>query len=173
MDQQIAPTETDGVGDIDGLTVFDNLAHGTRLGDAFGLDERHLEAVYTLASGQYQQGRYADALKLFAFITFHDQTFMKAFKGIGSCLQMQGRYQEALLYLGLAIIDDDSDLQTAVQIAECLIQTGQRGDAKALLKRIARELTRNDGNDYSRRKAEGLLQLLSDSRPSATVHADA
>ena len=159
--------------DIDGLMVFDNLAHGARLGDAFGLDEQHLEAVYTLASGQYQQGRYADALKLFAFITFHDQTFMKAFKGIGSCLQMQGRYQEALLYLGLAIIDDDSDLQTAVQIAECLIQTGQRDDAKALLRRITRELTRSESNDYTRRKAEGLLELLSDSRPATPANAEA
>ena len=151
--------------DIDGLMVFDNLAHGARLGDAFGLDEQHLEAVYTLASGQYQQGRYADALKLFAFITFHDQTFMKAFKGIGCCLQMLGRYQEALIYLGLAIIDDDTDLQIAVQIAECLIHTGQREEARTLLKRVARELEHGESNEYTRRKAQGLLDLLSESQP--------
>ncbi len=163
MDQQLLPADTDG---IDSLGVMDNLAKGARLGNAFGLDEKHLEAVYTLAFGQYQQGRYADALKLFAFITFHDQTFMKAFKGIGSCLQMLGRYQEALLYLGLAIIDDDTDMQMAVQIAECLIRTGQRNDAKALLTRVERELAHNDSNDYTRRKAEGLLELLSDERPS-------
>ncbi len=152
--------------DIDSLDVLHNLAHGARLGNAFGLDEQHLEAVYTLASGQYQQGRYADALKLFAFITFHDQTFMKAFKGIGCCLQMLGRYQEALIYLGLAIIDDDTDMQIAVQIAECLIHSGQREDARTLLKRVSRELAHGDSNEYTRRKAQGLLELLSESAPA-------
>lgn len=169
MDQQTVQADTE---DIDSLGIMDNLARGARLGNAFGLDEKHLEAVYTLAFGQYQQGRYADALKLFAFITFHDQTFMKAFKGIGSCLQMLGRYQEALLYLGLAIIDDDTDMQTAVQIAECLIHTGQRDDAKALLKRIEHELVRNESNDYTRRKAEGLLELLSGERTAMPADAE-
>ncbi len=169
MGQQLLQATAD---DIDSFGVMNNLANGARLGNAFGVDEKHLEAVYTLAFGQYQQGRYADALKLFAFITFHDQTFMKAFKGIGSCLQMLGRYQEALLYLGLAIIDDDTDMQTAVQIAECLIRTGQREDARALLNRIAQELARNESNDYTRRKAEGLLELLSADRSPIPDNAE-
>ncbi len=169
MDQQLPPTDTD---DIDSRKLVDNLAKGARLGNAFGLDEKHLEAVYTLAFGQYQQGRYADALKLFAFISFHDQTFMKAFKGIGSCLQMLGRHQEALVYLGLAIIDDDTDMQTAVQIAECLIHAGQPDDAKALLRRIEHELERNESNDYTRRKAEGLLELLSSGRQAMPANAE-
>ncbi len=166
---QTGAADTD---DIDSLGLVDNLAKGARLGNAFGLDEKHLEAVYTLAFGQYQQGRYAAALKLFAFITFHDQTFMKAFKGIGSCLQMLGRHQEALIYLGLAIIDDDTDMQTAVQIAECLIHTGQSEHAKALLKRIEHELAHNESNDYTRRKAEGLLELLSSGRQAMPANAE-
>ncbi len=160
--------------DIDSFGVVDNLAHGARLGSALGLDEQHLEAIYTLALGQYQQGRYADAMKLFAFITFHDQTFMKAFKGIGCCLQMLGRCQEALLYLGLAIIDDDTDLQTAVQIAECLIHVGQHDDAKQLLKRVSRELEHGVANDYARQKAQGLFALLTESltaQPAEDEHA--
>ncbi len=170
MDQRISQADTI---DIDSLGVFNNLAHGARLGNAFGLEEKHLEAVYTLASGQYQQGRYTDALKLFAFITFHDQTFMKAFKGIGCCLQMLGRYQEALIYLGLAIIDDDTDMQIAVQIAECLLHSGQRDDAKSLLMRVSRELEHSESNEYTRRKAQGLLELLSESlsaQPSEAEH---
>lgn len=162
MNQQLIQPAAD---DIDSIGIFNNLANGARLGDAFGLDEMHLEAVYTLASGQYQQGRYTDALKLFAFITFHDQTFMKAFKGIGCCLQMLGRYREALVYLGLAIIDDDKDMQTAVQIAECLIQVGQRDDAKTLLTRVMREIAGSGGSDYARNKAEGLLELLEEHTP--------
>lgn len=169
MDQQLLQADTD---DIDSLQIFDNLSKGARLGNAFGLEDKHLEAVYTLAFGQYQQGRYAHALKLFAFITFHDPTFMKAFRGIGSCLQMLGRHKEALLYLGLSIIDDDTDMQTAVQIAECLIHTGQADDARALLKRIEHELARNDSNDYTRRKAEGLLDLLSNGRQPTPANAE-
>ena len=169
MDQQLPLASTDH---INSLQIFNNLSKGARLGNAFGLDEKHLEAVYTLAFGQYQQGRYTHALKLFAFITFHDQTFMKAFKGIGSCLQMLGRYQEALLYLGLAIIDDDTDMQTAVQIAECLIHAGQPDDARALLKRIQHELAHNESNDYTRRKAEGLLELLSSGKHAKPANAE-
>lgn len=154
--------------DMSGMDVLDNLAMGAKLGAAFGTEDRQLEAVYAIGLGQYQQGRYADALKLFAFISFHDPTFMKAFKGIGSCLQMLGRHQEALIYLGLAIIDDDSDLQTAVQIAESLVHVGQREDAHALLKRITRELSQHGGNEYTQRKAEGLLALLMQGRSAAT-----
>ncbi len=146
---------------IDAATVIENLSAGVRLGDAFGIDGQQLEAVYTLASGQYQHGRYVEALKLFSFITLHDQTFMKAFKGIGSCLQMIGRYQEALVYLGLAIIDDDGDLQTAVQIAECLLHVGQKDDALSILKRISGNLSSTVGNEYTRNKVDGLLALMS------------
>ncbi|MEO0317647.1 MAG: hypothetical protein RL404_1324 [Pseudomonadota bacterium] len=159
-------------GDMSGMEVLDNLAKGAKLGAAFGIEDRQLEAVYAIGLGQYQQGRYDDAMKLFAFISFHDPTFMKAFKGIGSCLQMLGRHQEALVYLGLAIIDDDSDLQTAVQIAESLVHVGQREDAHLLLKRITRELARHGGNDYTQRKAEGLVALLVQGRTAVTTSSE-
>ena len=55
MDQQLPQADTDH---INSLQIFNNLSKGARLGNAFGLDEKHLEAVYTLAFGQYQQGRY-------------------------------------------------------------------------------------------------------------------
>ncbi len=163
----------EGGDEMSGMAVLDNLANGAKLGAAFGIEDRQLEAVYAIGLGQYQQGRYADALKLFAFISFHDPTFMKAFKGMGGCLQMLGRHQEALVYLGLAIIDDDSDLQTAVQIAESLIHVGQRDDAHSLLKRISRELARHGGNDYTRRKADGLLELLVHGSAPATISSEA
>ncbi len=169
MDNLVTVNDSD---DMAAITVFDNLAKGARLGSAFGIEDRQLEAVYALGLGQYRQGRYADALKLFAFIVFHDPTCMKAFKGMGSCLQMLGQHREALVYLGLAIIDDDSDLQTAVQIAESLVHVGQREDAQALLKRLSRELARHGGNDYTRHKTDGLLALLATSHAFTAADAE-
>lgn len=148
--------------------VFDNLINGASLGAAFGLEERELEAVYALALNQYQQGRYADAIRLFAFITFHDPSNMKAFKGLGSSLQMLGRFREALIFLGMAIVDDDSDMQIAVQVAECLLHIGQRENAIALLKRIEREIDRHGGTDYTQRKVTGLMALMA-AAPSAAA----
>ena len=150
------------------MFLLEQLGKGARFADAIGLGEQEIEAIYTLAFEQYQQGRYADAIKHFAFIVFHDPLNIKAFKGLGSALQMSGKYQEALFYLTFAIIDDDSDLQTALQIAECLLHVQQRDDAKRLLKKIEQQIAKAGANTFTKNKVKGLLELLGESDQAAS-----
>jgi tetratricopeptide (TPR) repeat protein len=141
--------------------MLHRLQNGASFGTAFSLDASHYEAIYFLGYQQYQQQHYAQAMRFFGFIVFHDQTHFKAMRGMASCCQMLGLYEEAMVYLGVVAIGEDDNGDVALQVVECLLHLGRKQDALDLLNKIASAAEKYPQDDYIKNKLSGLLAIVS------------
>ena len=98
------------------------LKSGGTLGDAYWrttTDER--EALYQMAYGLYEQGRYSDALKLFSSLVMQDHHEPRYLFALGSTCQVLGRHTDALQHYMAAAVENADDPLPIFHAAECLI----------------------------------------------------
>ncbi len=128
-----------GTRDLDDLAqeIADFLFAGGTVADVYGLGEEQLEAVYALGYSLYNQGRWAQALQVFSFLTFHAHLDRRFHVARASCLQMLRRHDEALKAYLLAHLLDVSDPAVALHVAECLIALRRRSEARTALETAA------------------------------------
>jgi type III secretion system low calcium response chaperone LcrH/SycD len=117
--------------------IADFLFAGGTVADIYGLDATQIEAVYALGYNLYNQGRWAQALQVFSFLTFHDHVDRRLHIARAACLQMLKRYEEALTAYLLAHVLDVSDPAVGLQLAECLIALRRKPEARAALETVA------------------------------------
>lgn len=139
--------------------LFEVLATGGTLGQACGMTSEDFEGLYAVGYGLYQQGRYADAFRIFGLLVTQNHLeprFLMAFAG---CHQKLGHYQAAIDTYSIASLLDLDDPKPTLRTCECLIAMGRLGEALDGLELLLADCKpgRHDG---IQRKAEGLIALL-------------
>jgi len=117
--------------------IADFLFAGGAVADIYGLDSRQLEAVYAHGYNLYNQGRWAHALQVFSFLTFHAHLDRRFHIARASCLQMLRRHEEAVKAYLLAHLLDVWDPAVALHVAECLIALRRTSEARTALDSVA------------------------------------
>lgn len=76
-------------------------------------------AIYALAYGSIQQGRYESAFRYFSLLTMFNPTNTTYLTGLGLSYKLMGKLDEAIgVYSWLAVIDREDPAHT-LAIAEC------------------------------------------------------
>lgn len=77
------------------------------------------EGIYHFAYQFYLNGKYADAVKFFRFLTRVDIGQKKHWMGLGAAQQMQKEYEQAIQAYSVAALLDELDPHVHIHAAEC------------------------------------------------------
>lgn len=78
------------------------------------MDEAQQQALYAIGHGAYEQGRYADALKMFCLLVACDPLEARYLLALGAAAQELGLYEHALQqYAAAAALQLDSQAPVA------------------------------------------------------------
>ena len=155
-------TQTSTPAQDDSATLADLMNHlgsGGALGDVTGLDARDYEAVYTLGHNFYAQGKYLEAMRVFAYLVMNQHLERRFVNAYAASLQMVGGYKDAINYYGIAYAMDPRDSAPTFHACECLIAMGMKAEAKEGLSLIIARCTAPEQSEI-RERSQGLLALL-------------
>lgn len=94
-----------------------------------GVSNAELEAVYALAFGYYNTGRFDEALKLFQFLVLFDHLNQKFWLGLGATQQALKDYQNAVASYGYASFLKLDNPKPQYHAAECFLALGDKKNA--------------------------------------------
>lgn len=83
------------------------------------LSSETIEGIYHFAYQFYLNGKYAESIKFFRFLTLVDTGTKKHWMGLGAALQMQKEYTQAIHTYSVAAILDELDPYVHLYAAEC------------------------------------------------------
>lgn len=116
-----------------GAALLEYLMSGQTMEGAVGRSVKSQEAAYHLAYTFYTQAKYAEAMRIFAFLLTSNHADRRFHNGFAACLQMQGRHQDAMKYYGIASMLDLTDPEPPLHTAECHLALGNRAEARQSL----------------------------------------
>ena len=119
--------------------VLDLFSSGVTLGDMFHFSENDYEAVYALAHSLYSQGRFDDAMRLFAFLTASSPYEKRFANALASSMQMLKMYKQAIEYYSVASVMDLTDPMPTFHTAECLMALSHYPEARQALELVQRQ----------------------------------
>ena len=140
--------------------IIKNILSGIRIGWEENFDEKLAETYYSRGYIEYQNGRYDDASKTFAYILLNDPANVRAMRGCASSMQMQGKYEYAMHLLAIAAAADDDNSDVALQIVECLLKLNRKNDALILLSELEKSKYSEKEDDYVQRKMVAIREFL-------------
>ena len=106
---------------------------GATLKQLKGVTNDELEAVYSLAFGYYQTGKFEEAHKLFQFLVLFDHLNAKFWFGLGAVQQAQKDFKGAAVSYGYCSFLKLDNPKPQFHAAECFLAMGdKRGAASAL-----------------------------------------
>lgn len=150
--------------DEDAIDIADNLTGllraGGTLASALDITDDECEALYALGYGMYEQGRYGDALKVFAQLVAYNHLEPRYLLALGGAARMLGRYEDALQqYVAVAVMKLD-DPVPLYHSAECLVALEKLPEAAESLE-LALALCADEGShDALKTRASALLQAI-------------
>lgn len=152
-----APSVQDATEIADSLMGL--LRAGGTLGSALEITDQECEALYALGYGMYEQGRYADAMKVFAQLVAYNHLEPRYLMALGGAARMLGRHEDALQqYVAAAVMTLD-DPVPLYHSAECLVALGRVPEAAEALE-LAVSLCTDGSLDVLKARASALLQAL-------------
>lgn len=119
------------------------------------------EALYALGHGIYEQGRYAQALPIFAQLVVYDHQVSKYLAALAATAQMLGRYEEALRFHLAVLALKLTDPLSALRCVECLIELGRKVEAAQGLE-LAMSLCTHARHELIKARCDSLLLELKD-----------
>ena len=96
-----------------------------------GVTNDELEAVYSLAFGYYQTGKYEEAHKLFQFLVLFDHLNAKYWFGLGATQQALRDFQNAAVSYGYCSFLKLDNPKPQLHAAECFLALGDKRSALA------------------------------------------
>ena len=126
-----------------------------------GVTNAELEAVYSLAFGYYQTGKFNEALKLFQFLVLFDHLNKKYWMGLGSVQQVLKDFQGAIVSYGYSSFLDLKNPKPQFHAAECFLALGDKRNAASSLEALDMYCPKDTelGREY-RAKAAELRKLV-------------
>ena len=113
--------------------VFSAIADFTTVRELKGISDREIESIYAMGVDYYRAGNYADAEKIFRFLTVFEHTSSKYWTAMGSVQQVQGRYDAAIKAYQMASFFDLHNPKPMYYAAECFVKTGDLDNARKAL----------------------------------------
>ena len=98
-----------------------------------GVTNDELEAVYSLAFGYYQTGKYEDAGKLFQFLVLFDHLNAKYWFGLGAAQQALKDYKNAVVSYGYCSFLKLDNPKPQLHAAECFLALGDKRSAASAI----------------------------------------
>jgi len=100
--------------------VASYIGRGGTLGALNGYSPAELESLFSIGHEFYVQGRFTNAMQVFAFLMESSHLDRRFYFSMAACLQMTGRYTEAIQHYSLASLLDCNDPYATFHTAECL-----------------------------------------------------
>jgi type III secretion system low calcium response chaperone LcrH/SycD len=136
------------------------ILEGATWGALIDVPQERLEAVYALAYGLYEQGRYDEALQGFNFLVMHNHYECRYLIGYAACQQLLKRPVEALKYYGIASMLDLTDPVPVFHAAQCRLALQQTAEAVEALEFALVLAQHRPGMSAMAARIDGLLALL-------------
>ena len=133
---------------------------GGTLAQALGLSADECEAMYAHGHSLYAQGKYQDALKIFAQLVAYDHLDSRYQMALASALQMTRHYEDALQQYMIVTVMRIDDPVPVYHCAECLIALGRPDEARESLNLVIGTLCKPGEHDAVRARAEAVLKAL-------------
>ncbi len=129
--RQLAEILTEGTAEV---------LHGKRtLREARGISSESFEGLYALAHGMYEQGKYAEAAKVFELLCFYDHEQARLWCGLGYCRQQIQDYLGAASALSYADIHSDKpDPEMYLNLSICFMFLGDKDAASTCVDEVIR-----------------------------------
>lgn len=126
-----------------------------------GISNAELEAVYSLAFGYYQTGKYDEAGKLFQFLVLFDHLNPKFWLGMGAVQQVKKDYKGAITSYAYGSFLDLTNPKPQLHAAECYLALGDKENALSALEALDIYCAKDTalGREY-RAKAEKLREII-------------
>lgn len=113
--------------------VFSAIADFTTVRELKGISDQEIESIYAMGVDFYRAGNYADAEKIFRFLTVFEHTSSKYWTAMGSVQQVQGRYDAAIKAYQMASFLDLHNPKPMYYAAECFVKAGDLDNARKAL----------------------------------------
>ena len=138
-----------------------------------GVTNAELEAVYSLAFGYYQTGKFNEALKLFQFLVLFDHLNAKFWFGLGAVQQAMKDYQGAVSSYGYCSFLNLENPKPQLHAAECFLALGDKRSAASALEALNEYCPKDTdiGREY-RAKAAKLRELVGEEAFAALAEED-
>ena len=101
-----------------------------------GVTNDELEAVYSLAYGYYQTGKFEEAQKLFQFLVLFDHLNAKFWFGLGAVQQAEKNFKDAVVSYGYCSFLKLDNPKPQLHAAECFLAMGDRRSAASALEAL-------------------------------------
>ena len=134
---------------------------GATMKELKGITNAELEAVYSLAFGYYQTGKYDEAAKLFQFLVLFDHLNAKFWMGMGAVQQVKKDFKGAIASYAYASFLDLENPKPQLHAAECYLAMGDKENALSALAALEEYCPRDTdvGREY-RAKADSLKKVI-------------
>ena len=132
------------------------------LKEAYSMNDKEMEAIYSVAYHLFSAAKYEEAQTLFSFLSLWDPSQHKYWVGLGAVRQCLKNYEEAIDAYGMAAILDTHNPTPAAYAADCHMALGNTQEAINALD-TAIEWS---GDNYKeiKEKAENLKKLLQEKK---------
>jgi type III secretion system low calcium response chaperone LcrH/SycD len=147
-----SPSQRSAFGD----QLFDSLA-ALPGSQRFTADQ--LEVIYALAYAHVTQRQYAQALRMFAFLSLYGPTRKHYLAGLALCLQMQARYDEAIRIYSLIETLFPVAPDAMLRVAECQLALADAPAARTSLQMVADYAQANAADSALGERARSLLAM--------------
>ena len=138
-----------------------------------GVTNDELEAVYSLAFGHYQTGKYEEAHKLFQFLVLFDHLNAKYWFGLGATQQALKDFQNAAVSYGYCSFLKLDNPKPQLHAAECFLALGDKRSAASALEALNEYCPKDTdiGREY-RAKAAKLREVVGEAAFEALAKED-
>ena len=138
-----------------------------------GVTNDELEAVYSLAFGHYQTGKYEEAHKLFQFLVLFDHLNAKYWFGLGATQQALKDFQNAAVSYGYCSFLKLDNPKPQLHAAECFLALGDKRSAASALEALNEYCPKDTdiGREY-RAKAAKLREVIGEEAFAALAKED-
>ena len=138
-----------------------------------GVTNDELEAVYSLAFGHYQTGKYEEAHKLFQFLVLFDHLNAKYWFGLGATQQALKDFQNAAVSYGYCSFLKLDNPKPQLHAAECFLALGDKRSAASALEALNEYCPKDTdiGREY-RAKAAKLREVIGEEAFEALAKED-
>ena len=149
------------------------IEQGSTLKQMKGVTNAELEAVYSLAFGYYQTGKYEEAHKLFQFLVLFDHLNAKYWFGLGATQQALKDFQNAAVSYGYCSFLKLDNPKPQLHAAECFLALGDRRSAASALEALNEYCPKDTdiGREY-RAKAAKLREVVGEAAFEALAKED-
>ncbi|UPA28518.1 MAG: hypothetical protein LW808_000350 [Verrucomicrobiota bacterium] len=132
----------------------------TLLDDFPGLDERHLEAAYSIGFAAFKQHKYEDAEKIFYCLAMMNHFEVRYWKALAVTLFIEHKYDAALGVYLAAYFLNPSDIEVISAMADCCLALENREGAIEFFNQVVEVFQETQKRPDLAERARGTLELI-------------